>query len=69
MSRRKQKPRTHYKYHLKVGRKIVHSGITEDLDRREQEHKRKWPSGHIFKVGNLTTEDAARKWEEKQKKS
>ena len=29
-----------YKYHFKQGNKIVHTGITEDLDRREQEHKR-----------------------------
>ncbi|MBA7585209.1 hypothetical protein ES708_27180 [subsurface metagenome] len=57
------------KYHFKVGNKIVHSGITDDLDRREQEHKRKWPNGHIFQVGNKTTEEAARKWEQKQKKA
>jgi len=41
-----------------------HGGITEDLGRREQEHKAKWPKGHITPVGRRTTEDAARKWEE-----
>lgn len=69
MARRRQTPRTHYKYHYKVGRRIVHSGITEDLERREQEHQRRWRGGHIFKVGNRTTEDAGREWEQKQKKA
>ena len=61
--------RNTYKYHFKVGKKIVHSGITEDLDRREQEHKQKLTNGHIFQVGNKTTEEAARKWEQEQKKA
>jgi len=58
-----------YKYHFKVGNKIIHSGITNDLERREQEHKQKWPNGHIFQVGNRTTEDAAEEWELEQKKA
>ncbi len=63
------KPRDTYKYHLKIGNKIVHSGITDDLERREQEHQRKWPKGHIKQVGHKTTEDAARDWEDDQKKA
>ena len=58
-----------YKYHFKVGNKIVHSGITDNLERREQEHNQKWPTGHIVQVGRCTTEEAAREWEEKQKKA
>ena len=58
-----------YKYHYKTGRKIVHSGITDDLERREREHQGKWPGGHIFQVGHRTTEDAAREWEGKQDKA
>ena len=58
-----------YKYHFKVGNKIVHSGITDDVERREQEQNRKWPTGHIVQVGRRTTEEAAREWEEKQKKA
>ena len=58
-----------YKYDFKVGNKIVHSGITADLERREGEHQDRWPSGHIKKVGNITTEDAARKWEETKQKT
>jgi len=57
------KPRNTYKYQFKVGNKIVHGGITTDLERREQEHKQKWPKGHIAQVGRKTTEDAAREWE------
>jgi len=55
--------RNWYKYQFKVGNKIVHGGITQDLDRREGEHQQTWPNGHISKVGNRTTEEAARKWE------
>ncbi len=55
-----------YKYQLKVGNKIVHKGITNDLERRQQEHQQKWPKGKIKQVGNKTTEKAARKWEEEQ---
>lgn len=57
------KPRDTYKYQFKVGNKIVHGGITNDLERREAEHQQDWPGGHIKKVGIKTTEDAARKWE------
>ena len=63
------KRRDTYKYDLKVGNKIVHSGITKDLERREQEHQQTWPRSHIKQVGRITTEDAAREWEETKKKS
>lgn len=55
-----------YKYYFKIGNKIVHGGITDDLDRREMEHQQKWPKGHINQVGRCTTEEAAREWEEKK---
>ena len=57
------KPRNTYKYVFNVGNKIVHGGITDDLERREQEHQQRWPKGHIKRVGHRTTEEAARKWE------
>ena len=60
------KRRDTYKYYFKTGNKIVHGGITKDLERREVEHQAKWPMGHIFKVGRRTTEEAARNWEEKK---
>lgn len=55
-----------YKYYQLIGNKIVHGGITNDLDRREQEHQNKWPRSHIKQVGRITTEDAARDWEKKK---
>ncbi len=60
------KPRNTYKYHFKVGNKIVHGGKTNDLERREGEHQQKWPKGHIKQVGNRTTDEAARKWEKEK---
>ena len=60
------KARDTYKYNYKVGHKIVHRGITDDLERREQEHQQKWPKGHISQVGRQTTEEAAREWEEEK---
>lgn len=31
--------RTAYKYHFKIGNAIVHAGITNDIDRRELDHR------------------------------
>ena len=58
-----------YKYHQKIKNKIVHSGITNDLERRENEHKQKWPSSHIKQIGRRTTKDAGLDWEKDQKKA
>ncbi len=60
------KPRDTFKYQFKVGRKILHGGITDDLPRREAEQQEKWPKGHIKQVGRKTTEEAARAWEKKK---
>ena len=60
------KNRDTYKYQFKVRNKVVHGGITNDLERREDEHQQKWSSGHIKQVGRKTTEDAARKWEDEK---
>lgn len=61
-----KKSRNQHKYQFKVGNKIVHGGITKDLERREKEHQQKWPNGHIKKVGRITTEEAARQWEKEK---
>ena len=56
-----------YKYHFKRGHKVMHTGITNDLERREQEHQRTFGSdGHMQKVGNATTLGSALKWEREQ---
>lgn len=57
------------KYDFKISNKIVHSGITKDLERREDEHQQRWPAGHIVQVGRATTEEAARSWEETKQKT
>ena len=58
--------KTTYKYHFKVHGKVVHSGITIDLKRREREHRRRWPTGQIEQVGRRTTREEAWNWERKQ---
>ena len=60
--------RNTYKYHFKVGNKIVLAGITGDLARREQEHQqhRGWSKGRIKQVGDATSRDAAIVWEIEQ---
>ena len=60
------KTRDTYKYQFKIGNKIKHGGITNDLERREQEHQQQWPKGHIRQVGNRTTEEAALEWEKEK---
>jgi hypothetical protein len=59
------KPRDTYTYKFKVGNKVLHGGITKDPDRREQEHQANIAEkGHLLIIGNIKTEDGARKWEE-----
>ena len=56
-----------FKYHFKIGNRIVHTGITTDLEKCEQAHKSTFgATGHIKTVGRATTRDAALKWEGKQ---
>lgn len=57
-------PRDIYKYQF-VGkdRRIKHSGITNDLQRRESELRRRYGPGDIKQVGNRTTREAAKNWE------
>lgn len=54
-----------YKYQF-VGpdRTIKHSGITNDLQRREGELRRQYGPGDIKQVGRRTTREAARRWEQ-----
>ena len=45
-----------YKYYvLKVGDKVVYRGVTNDLDRREAEHRVRWPDGQIESMGDEPT--------------
>jgi len=63
------KKRDTFTYDFKVGQTIVHSGITNDLERREVEHQQRWPSGHIKKVGAAKTQESALEWEETKQKT
>ncbi|MCY3552748.1 MAG: hypothetical protein OXN27_23175 [Candidatus Poribacteria bacterium] len=57
-----------YKYHLKRGNKVIRSGITNDIDRREREHQRNLGNDvHIQQVGRRTTREGAKEWEKKQR--
>ena len=57
-------PQDTYKYqYIGPNDRIKHSGITNDLDRRESELRRKYGPGHIEKVGNRTAHEGAKEWE------
>ena len=58
--------RSTYKYRFRVDGRVVHCGITTDLARREREHRRRWPTGRIEKVGRATTREEAWRWERQQ---
>ena len=59
-----------FRYHFKLGNKIIHTGITYDIDRREVEHQDEpgMRKGHIKQVGLRTTYDAAFAWVREQAK-
>ena len=63
------KPRDTYKYDFVKGRRIVHSGITRDPERREGELRREHSGGNLREVGRRTTEEAARAWEKGKHKA
>jgi len=52
-----------YKYHLKLGRRVLFRSITDDLVLREVEHQREFPGTVIKQIGRCTTRAAALKWE------
>lgn len=58
-----KKQRDTYKYHVKVGRRIIYRGITKDIERRGAEHKARHPNSRIVKVGRRTTRERALEWE------
>ena len=60
------KPRNYIKYRVHVKGKVVHGGITTNLEQRKEQHKQKWPNSIIRKVGGKVTEESARDWEKKE---
>ena len=59
-----------YRYHFKLGDKIVHTGVTYDIDRSEAEHRSEpgMSKGYAKQVGLRTTYDAAFAWMQEQAK-
>lgn len=52
------------KYECFQGNKLVYVGITQDMDRREAEHRAEGMHfSSMRKVGRATTPEAASKWE------
>lgn len=61
--------RTAYRYHFKRGNKILHTGITNNLERKEFELQQEYGEGtHIKQVGLRTTVESAFHWKEEQRK-
>ena len=59
-----------YRYHFKLGNKIIYTGITQDIDWREAEHRSEpgMSKGHIKQVGLRTTRKIAHAWVREQAK-
>ena len=55
-----------YGYHYYVGGAKKHSGITTDPNRRQEEHRQRWPGGTLNIAIGPVAEAAARAWEAQQ---
>lgn len=55
--------KTTFKYHLMSGLRVLHRGITNNLRRRQSEHRRRFPGATIVQIGRRTTRKAALRWE------
>ena len=53
------------RYHFVKDRKVVHRGITDDLEKREQAHQLAFGGGHIKQIGPKVTRESALEWETK----
>lgn len=60
---KRQDTRDTYKYHVQIDKKIVHRGITKDLEKRASQHKARWPNSRVVQVGRRTTREKALEWE------
>ena len=58
--------RNTYKYELKQGNKVVYVGISDDPARREIEHRRDKDFGKMVIVGNKSTRESAKDWEDRR---
>ncbi|WP_367391882.1 hypothetical protein [Lewinella sp. LCG006] len=52
------------RYHIKCGNKILHRGITNDLERRHKEHRQRYGGDVIIvKIGPKVSRESALRWE------
>lgn len=59
--------RNWYTYQFKRGNKILHGGITQNPERREQELQNEIdPRGKLKTIGRAKTEEGAKNWEEEK---
>lgn len=63
------KERDTYKYHLKLGNKIILRSITDDLVQREANHQKEFPGSRVVQVGRRTTRQGALEWERRMKRA
>jgi predicted GIY-YIG superfamily endonuclease len=57
-------PRDTYRYELKQGSKVVYRGITNNPERRCNEHNNDKNFSHMNIVGPRVTRSSARRWEQ-----
>lgn len=62
-------PRDTYRYQLWHSGKVVHHGITNDPDRRQSEHRERWPGCQLRVVGPAVSRETGLAWEKDQTKS
>ena len=56
------------KYRIVRNRKTIHVGITNNPERREQEHQRDFgKNARLVKEGRKTTREGALRWEREQR--
>lgn len=58
-----------YNYTFRNGRKVSHRGITNNPERREQEHQRARPGGKLTIDGGAKTRESALRTERGQTKT
>ncbi|WNY26772.1 hypothetical protein [Methanolapillus ohkumae] len=63
------KKKKSYKYALKRGSKPVYYGITNNLKRRESEHRKIKKFDRLVKIGRACKTESARKWEKSKLKT
>lgn len=53
-----------YRYHIKRGNKILHRGITNNIDRRHGEHKVNYGNDvKIVRIGPCVSRESGLRWE------